>query len=137
MRVRLASRSKRLLAQGLDAVFTIVPTFVGVMLFAGTDSTFVLIAGVMVSIAYYFLADALPGGQSYGKRVLGIAVIEQRTHRPCVASQSFFRNLFLALLGPIDWLFIFGAKRQRLGDKFASTIVVEADRQSRRIARRA
>ena len=28
------------------------------------------------------------------------------------------------LLGPIDWIFIFGDKHQRLGDKLAGTIVV-------------
>jgi uncharacterized RDD family membrane protein YckC len=28
------------------------------------------------------------------------------------------------ILGPIDWIFIFGDRRQRLGDKAAGTIVV-------------
>jgi hypothetical protein len=31
------------------------------------------------------------------------------------------------LLGPIDWIFIFGDRHQRLGDKIAGTIVVTAD----------
>lgn len=87
-----------------------------------------LAVGVLLSIAYYLLGDALPGGQSYGKRALEIAVIDKRTHRPCRPVQSFFRNLFLALLGPIDWVFIFRPNRQRLGDWFANTVVVESAR---------
>jgi uncharacterized RDD family membrane protein YckC len=34
------------------------------------------------------------------------------------------RNILLSILGPIDWIFIFGERRQRLGDKAAGTIVV-------------
>ena len=40
------------------------------------------------------------------------------------AGQSFVRNVIQALLGPIDWIFIFGERRQRLGDKAAGTIVI-------------
>lgn len=46
------------------------------------------------------------------------------TGAPCTYGQSFIRNLLLAVLGPIDWIFIFGERHQRLGDKAAGTIVI-------------
>ena len=38
------------------------------------------------------------------------------------------RNLLLVLLGIIDWVFIVGDTRRRLGDRAAYTIVVKIDR---------
>jgi uncharacterized RDD family membrane protein YckC len=55
---------------------------------------------------------------------LGTRVVSVETNAPCTFGQSFIRNLLLAVLGPIDWIFIFGERRQRLGDKAAGTIVV-------------
>jgi len=37
---------------------------------------------------------------------------------------SFIGLILGGLLGPIDWIFIFGERRQRLGDKAAGTIVI-------------
>ena len=51
-------------------------------------------------------------------------VIDARTQVPCCYGQSFVRNLLLAVLGPIDWIFIFGDRHQRLGDIVAGTVVI-------------
>lgn len=83
-------------------------------------------AAVLFSLAYYFLADGLPGGRSIGKRMLGMTVVHAETGLPCTMGQSFVRNVLLAVLGPLDWVFIFGEQHQRLGDKAAGTIVVDA-----------
>jgi uncharacterized RDD family membrane protein YckC len=88
------------------------------------------VAGFILAAAYLLLADGLPNGQSIGKRVLDIAVIDQRTRKPCTYFQSFVRNFLLALLGIFDWIFIFGRKHQRLGDLAASTIVVRLQRSA-------
>jgi uncharacterized RDD family membrane protein YckC len=77
-----------------------------------------------LAILYILLADGLPGGQSFGKKALRMRVIDERTGRDCTFGKSFLRNILLAILGPIDWVFIFGKKRQRLGDQVAGTIVV-------------
>jgi hypothetical protein len=37
------------------------------------------------------------------------------------------RNISLLILTWIDWIFIFGERRQRLGDKLANTVVVKVD----------
>ena len=58
--------------------------------------------------------------------MMNTAVVDGTNGRPCTFGQSFVRNFFLSLLGPIDWLFIFGRRRQRLGDRIAATIVIDA-----------
>ena len=127
-RAPLASRSSRLLGQMLDALVAVSPVLAMVFLDSADMDTGTGVLGrvtVFLSAAYYLFADALPGGQSLGKRWLDMAVVDARTGEPCSIWQSFVRNLLLAVLGPIDWLFIFGERHQRLGDKAAGTVVVE------------
>jgi uncharacterized RDD family membrane protein YckC len=58
--------------------------------------------------------------------MLGMRVIDEKTRQPCTFWQSFVRNLSLHVLNIIDWIFIFGGSRRRLGDFLAGTIVVKA-----------
>jgi uncharacterized RDD family membrane protein YckC len=51
------------------------------------------------------------------------AVVNASNGSPCSYCQSFLRNIF-QVFGFFDWLFVFGKKRQRLGDIAAGTIVV-------------
>jgi uncharacterized RDD family membrane protein YckC len=74
-------------------------------------------------ILYMLLADGMGSGQSLGKKWMKLAVVDQRTGAPCSYGRSFLRNI-VRLLGLLDSLFIFGAKRQRLGDQVAGTIVI-------------
>lgn len=129
--MNLAPRSERLIAQMLDAVVAFIP-FLGLVVVAavapGQSEPVVdlfALPTMLFLLGYIIFADALPRGQSVGKRAMGIAVVDRRTGRPCSAWQSFVRNVLLAILGVIDWIFIFGSMRQRLGDKAAGTIVVE------------
>jgi len=85
---------------------------------------FLLVPAGLWSAFYYLFADGFPGGQSLGKRWIGMYVIDEKSGEPCTWGDSLVRNFFLAALGPIDWIFIFGEKHQRLGDKVAGTIVV-------------
>ena len=123
-----ASRGLRLGGQLIDALVIIIPIVLAAFLIAlnETIGTIAFIAAALFAVGYYFFADAMPRGQSYGKRAVGTAVVHAETGQPCTAGQSVVRNLLLYLLGPIDWIFIFGERHQRLGDKLAGTIVVEA-----------
>jgi uncharacterized RDD family membrane protein YckC len=127
----LASRTHRFVAQILDAFTAFLPFMVlgPIMLFvAGPDSAMAVIlvmAGIVFAISYHLFCDALPGGQSVGKEVMGIAVVDEHTGQACSAGQSFVRNLLLTVLGLLDWIFIFGEKRRRLGDMAAGTLVVQ------------
>ncbi|HEU0299231.1 MAG TPA: RDD family protein [Longimicrobium sp.] len=126
-----ASRSTRLVAQFIDGLIAIVPFILAVVLFlpdsANTAGESAALLAFVFCVGYYLFADALPGGRSLGKRLFGIAVVDQHRHTPCSGFQSFIRNVAQPILGPLDWLFIFGSGRQRLGDMVAGTIVVEQD----------
>ena len=123
----LASLSDRLFGQILDSLVAIGAFLVAGILYAisNTIGSIALIAAVAYAIFYILFADGFSGGQSYGKRVVHTAVVDASTGAPCTFWQSFIRNLLLSLLGIIDWVFIFGKKRQRLGDKAAGTIVIK------------
>jgi uncharacterized RDD family membrane protein YckC len=122
----LASLWYRLLGQSIDGVIGAAPLVVGAMLapLNETLSAALVIAGALWAAFYYFFADGLPRGQSFAKRLLNMQVVDAITGRPCSFGQSFGRNFLLAILGPIDWIFIFGDRHQRLGDKLAGTIVI-------------
>ena len=122
----LGSLSNRLLGQILDSFVAIGAFILAGILYAvsPTIGGVALIAAIVYAIFYILFADGFEGGQSYGKRVAHTAVIDATTGKPCTFGQSFLRNLLLGLLGIIDWVFIFGKKRQRLGDKAANTIVI-------------
>lgn len=121
----LASRGARVGAQAIDfAVFLAIFSFAFLFWLASPPVAFLT---WLLSVAYLLLADGLPGGQSVGKRVLGIAVVGRYTRKPCTYIESIVRNLPLLLLGFFDWIFICAPKRQRLGDVLASTVVVRVN----------
>ncbi len=49
--------------------------------------------GVIAALIYISLSDALMGGQSIGKRVIGFSVISLFDGNQCTVKQSFIRNL--------------------------------------------
>jgi uncharacterized RDD family membrane protein YckC len=127
----IASRSDRFVAQLIDSAFAIAPV-ITLAIFAAvlpdalkSLAELLFLPALLLCGAYIIFADALPGGQSFGKQMLGIAVVDQQSGRPCSAWQSFVRNVLLAFLGFLDWVFILGERHQRLGDKAAGTIVID------------
>jgi len=127
--MELASRSSRLLGQVLDGVIAFVPLMFAFIVSAINETLGhpVVLLALLLAIGYYFLADGLPGGGSYAKQWMKMEVVDATTGRPCTFWQSFVRNFLLAALGPLDWIFIFGQRRQRLGDMAAGTLVRLAD----------
>jgi uncharacterized RDD family membrane protein YckC len=123
----LASLSDRLFGQILDSLVAIAAIALGGVLYfiSPTLGGLGMVLAILFAIFYILFADGLEGGQSYGKRLVHTACVDATTGAPCTFWQSFIRNLLLALLGFIDWIFILGKKRQRLGDKAANTIVVK------------
>ncbi|PYP78523.1 MAG: hypothetical protein DMD35_11190 [Gemmatimonadetes bacterium] len=122
----LATLPQRIAAQFLDGLIAAVPFLVGVLITMLSNQpriVFLVVSGIL-GMLYTLLSDGLEGGQSFGKRLVGIRVVSIETGAPCTFGQSFLRNLLLTILGPIDWIFIFGERRQRLGDKAAGTIVI-------------
>lgn len=79
--------------------------------------------GIAVGLCYFLLSDALPNGQSLGKKLLKIRVVGNKSGKSCSIIQAFFRNITTPL-GIFDWVFILSKSRRRLGDLLASTVVV-------------
>ena len=72
--------------------------------------------GTVFAVGYLMLADGLRNGQSYGKSVAKIRVVDAGTGNSCTLWQSLIRQSALCL-GLLDLVFIFGSERQRLGDR--------------------
>ena len=124
----LPSRVTRFLGQFLDSLIGMAPVIGAILVMIVNEKlgTMLLIGAAIFAGLYYFLADGLQNGQSWAKRLLGMAVVDARTGAPCSMGQSFVRNFLLAILGPFDWIFIFGGEKRRLGDIAAGTQVVAA-----------
>jgi uncharacterized RDD family membrane protein YckC len=124
----LASLGDRLLAQILDSAVAVAALMGSLLLFdiSAQVGQIALLASLLFAVFYILFADGLRNGQSYGKRVVKTTVVDATSGAPCSFRQSFVRNLLLSILGVIDWMFIFGRRRQRLGDKVAHTVVINA-----------
>ena len=130
-RYELASLWERWFGQFLDGIIYCIIIVVGVILVAFTGPAEIGVGiGIILALLYCLFQDGLKNGQSYGKRIAKTKVIDSRHGSPCTFGQSFVRNFLLSILGLIDWIFIFGKKRQRLGDKAANTLVVKFTEKS-------
>ena len=68
--------------------------------------------------------DGFRNGQGIGKKLLSLQVVRLKDGKPCTFKDAFVRR-FAGILQPLDFFWSFGSKRQRLGDKFAETAVVD------------
>lgn len=70
---------------------------------------FIYPVGILIALTYLFLGDALMSGQSIGKRLFGLSVIDLKTGDPITYEKSFIRNLpigvpfFLSLIPVWGW----------------------------------
>ena len=129
---KLASRSARMFALFLDVIITsslssILVTLFGLLFMFQLRSMtpmFMVLLSLVVWIAGLLFMDGFKNGQGFGKRVLSLQVIRLRDGKPCSFKDSFVRR-FTGFFQPFDLLFALGGKRQRMGDKFAETVVVK------------
>ena len=131
---RLASLGSRLIAQIMDSILGFVPmiVFVVAAFILGLDDVFkgwMIVLGGLFILSYLLFQDGMGRGQSWGKRMQAIAVVDEASGAPCSYRQSLIRNVSMILLNVVDAVFIFGRTRQRLGDLFAKTLVVYIDRK--------
>lgn len=163
-RFELASRFARWFGHGLDLIVLVFPPFLIAGIFGGKlgipafypDSNLMLSLIVIWVILYFLFQDGINTGQSFGKRIMSMRVIDAQDGTPCPYWKSVVRNVFPfllffigvlftvvfeSLMGDIagifmvggllvfhiDALMIFGDKRQRLGDKVAKTLVVKGN----------
>lgn len=124
----LAGLGRRLAGQWIDSAITFSLLFVvgRAAEFVGVSPSAVGILAFGSAAAYYLFSDAMPNGQSVGKKLLGMSVIDERSYLDCNLYQSFMRNMTTPILNIFDWIFIFFGSRKRLGDMLASTIVIRS-----------
>lgn len=79
---------------------------------------------LFLAFGYYLFCDALPNGQSLGKRVCRTAVVGYPYPTNCTLFQSFLRNFPKMLFSVLDGFFVLFGLRRRLGDMLAKTIVI-------------
>ena len=120
----VASIGDRFTAQFIDGLAAIS---IGAGLFyVAKTLSWPLELAILGWIAYLILCDAMPWGQSIGKRLIRIAVVHVDTEQPCTFWRSIVRSLSMITLGIVDAMFIVGKQRRRLGDFLARTKVVGA-----------
>jgi len=112
------------------------------------------VVGPLAGLTYILISDGLKGGQSVGKRIIGLRAVSIETSGPCDLRKSILRNspfaaliVFFYLVGWIPYLgtvlgaaallAVFGVEialiftddlGARLGDRVARTLVVPASR---------
>ena len=125
----IANVWRRYVAQIVDQIIGIIllvitTTIAGLLV----NDFFVFLIGITTYLAYITLNDSLPNGQSYGKYLLKIKVIDADTGEPCKIFQSLSRNIttIIPVVNLIDAIMIFNERNQRMGDKLANTLVVNA-----------
>lgn len=133
----LWARGLALLVDRLMVMVTIlaaaVPTFYAREQLDGAwqVAAFVLFFLVLaIAVLYAYARDGV-GGQSVGRRLLGQQVVDAQTGKPIGPGGSFKRELILHLLLPLELVLLLadaGGRRQRLGDRWARTVVVKIDR---------
>ena len=80
--------------------------------------------GIGLWTAGMFLMDGFKNGQGLGKKLMSLQVLRLKDGKPCTFTDSFIRRL-TSVFQPLDSLWTLGKKRQRIGDKFAETVVVK------------
>lgn len=124
----LAPIGKRFSAQFIDEALAFIVGYIVLLLLGKvlpSESSVPMIAMWLIFIGYTLMADGMFNGQSIGKKLMGLYVVDSKTNEPCTYMQSVLRNITY-LLGVIDWIFIVGKERRRLGDRVASTRVMMA-----------
>lgn len=140
---KLASRLTRLYAFFIDvaligAAQSVLGFFLAVASFLFWNKSF-WTAGIVLSIFSLFsvsfwifglfFVDGFRKGQGIGKKLLSLQVLRLKDGKPCTFKDAFLRR-FAGLLQPFDLLWFLGKKQQRLGDKFAETVVVKFEPES-------
>ena len=118
---RLAARVVDIIVAGAIAVAGFLPAL-GSKTVAETTGRI----SIFTALAYFLIADGIWNGQSLGKKLARIRVVDARTGRPCTILKSVLRNCLLWLLGWLDLVFIFRGRQQRVGDQAAGTVVIRA-----------
>ena len=97
----------------------------------GFGAFFALFSAALWIFGLLFM-DGFRKGQGIGKKLLSLQVLRLKDGKPCTFKDAFVRR-FTGIFQPMDFLLTLGEKRQRLGDKFAETVVVKYEPEPEQI----
>ena len=120
--LRLASISRRVIARAIDFLIWFVLAVVVAVEVPGAGGTALFLVVLLAGAAQEIFGTAR-WGKSFGKALLGIRVIGERTLRPPDLWHAFLRwwlFVLLTLLVLITW----DERRQGIHDKAAETLVI-------------
>ncbi len=101
-----------------------------------------IIIGAGWAFFYSLLRDGFGAGQSWGKRICGLMVVNLNTNEPCTKVQSLVRNIFALLFsGALSWIPVVNGlsslvepivalvhdQGQRVGDMVGNTQVIDLE----------
>ena len=134
-----AGVGSRFLAYIVDSLISGLPFIPGALLLSSRHTD--VLGGVLLFLAfcwglyYGFCKDGMYGGQSYGKKLNGLMVVNLTTNQPCKKGGSILRALSWCIPyvgGIIEIVMILASdKGRRLGDRFAGTQVIEVSQYNR------
>lgn len=134
-----AGLGSRFLAYLVDSMITGLPFIPGALLMSSRHTD--VLGGILMLLAfcwglyYGFCKDGMRGGQSYGKRLNGLMVVNLTANQPCKKGESILRALSWCIPyigGLIEIVMILASdKGRRLGDRFAGTQVIEVSQYKR------
>lgn len=124
---KLAGVPRRFIAQIIDtAGVALLLVLLGLLITVTMPNLFKQTnRAILILWMFYLLFKDGFDGQSLGKRIMKIRVVQAGNEHPCNLQQSLFRNL--ALLTVVDWAFALGRRQLRLGDMLAGTKVVREE----------
>lgn len=141
-----AEGGPRLVAWLIDAVIGLLALVPGATLAAagyaaGEDEGMMVMGGITFCVGfcwavwYGFTKDGINGGQSIGKRRVGLMVVHLPSDLPCTRAQSAIRALVAIacnVVPAVGWLIepvmvFIGEDGRRLGDRAADTQVIAVD----------
>jgi uncharacterized RDD family membrane protein YckC len=140
-----ASLGNRFLASLIDGFISLLLSIPAIILFilglssmdsySGGAFVFFFFAVILylIPLTYNYIKDGLGEGQSFGKRSMGLMVVNLDNNTPCSKGKSFFRNFISSLLSGIPyvgWMIepivaLANSEGRKLGDKAANTQVIE------------
>jgi uncharacterized RDD family membrane protein YckC len=121
-----ATFGQRLGAYLIDVVLTNIVVYILTSFISGGTAS--LVMSFLITLGYFSVFEGSGSGQTVGKRLLGIRVVDFETGLPIPYGRAFARNIgrlisgLVFLLGYL-WM-LWDRDRQTWHDKIASTTVV-------------
>jgi len=125
----------RIVAYLIDFVCIPLIVYFLIIFIFGENYILTYLLGFIALFGYPLIKDGLPNGQSLGKRIFNIKVLNyENKSEPCSIGKSFVRNIVLFI--PIVWVVEVvkieeNAEHRRWGDYLAKTIVVKLDKNKK------